>query len=65
MPYESRAQQRWAHSPTGIKALGGKAKVHEWDEATKAKKGGFKGLPERKAAERKKSQKQHMKDVLG
>lgn len=42
MPYESDAQRRWAHTPTGTRALGGTSKVHEWDEATKGKK-----LPER------------------
>lgn len=35
MPYDSNAQRRWAHTPTGTKALGGKAKVHEWDQASK------------------------------
>jgi hypothetical protein len=45
VPYESTAQQRWAHSPAGVKALGGEGKVHEWDEATKAQPGGFKALP--------------------
>ncbi len=43
MPYESKAQERWAHTEEGTKALGGKKKVHEWDEATKGKK-----LPEKK-----------------
>ena len=38
MPYESLAQERWAHTPAGTKALGGKAKVAEWDAATKGKK---------------------------
>jgi hypothetical protein len=38
MPYESEAQRRWAHTKEGTKALGGKAKVHEWDEATKGHK---------------------------
>jgi hypothetical protein len=42
MPYASDAQRRWAHTATGIKALGGKDKVHEWDQASKGKK-----LPER------------------
>lgn len=37
MPYKSDRQRRWAHTKTGTKALGGKAKVHEWDEATKGK----------------------------
>jgi hypothetical protein len=43
MPYESDAQRRWAHTASGEKALGGPAKVHEWDEASKGK-----DLPERK-----------------
>jgi len=42
MPYRSDAQRRWAHTAEGKKALGGKAAVHEWDEATKGKK-----LPEK------------------
>ena len=43
MPYESIAQEHWAHTPAGTKALGGAASVHEWDEATKGKH-----LPEHK-----------------
>lgn len=42
MPWESAAQQRWGHTPAGERALGGPAKVHEWDQATN-----FKRLPER------------------
>lgn len=38
MPYASLAQERWAHTRNGMKALGGKAKVAEWDAATKGKK---------------------------
>lgn len=38
MPYKSLKQLRWAHTLTGTKALGGMAKVHEWDAATKGKK---------------------------
>ena len=41
MPYKSKAQERWAHSPSGQKALGKKG-VKEWDQATKGKQ-----LPER------------------
>jgi hypothetical protein len=37
MPYVSKAQQAWAHTPAGQKALGGAAKVAEWDAATKGK----------------------------
>ena len=43
-PYVSEAQRRWAHTSSGMEALGGKSGVHEWDEATKGKK-----LPERKS----------------
>lgn len=35
MPYVSRSQAAWAHTPEGIKALGGSAKVSEWDRASK------------------------------
>lgn len=38
MPYKSEAQRKWAHTKEGTKALGGKKKVEEWDEATKGKK---------------------------
>ena len=41
MPFLSRAQQRWAHTSKGTKALGGPAAVHEWDQATD-----FSHLPE-------------------
>ena len=34
MPFESKAQNAWAHTPVGTKALGGKAKVKEWEGAT-------------------------------
>lgn len=35
MPYKSKAQEAWAHTPEGEKALGGKDKVAEWDSASK------------------------------
>lgn len=38
MPYKSDAQRRWAHSPSGVKALGGREKVKEWDRASKGMK---------------------------
>lgn len=38
MPYESQAQERWAHTKEGMKALGGKKKVGEWDRASKGLK---------------------------
>ena len=42
MPFESSAQNRWAHTPAGTKALGGQAKVKEWERATD-----YSHLPER------------------
>lgn len=36
-PYKSLAQEHWAHSPSGEKALGEEG-VKEWDKATKGKK---------------------------
>ena len=38
MPFKSKVQRGWAHTPAGTKALGGKAKVAEWDQASKGKK---------------------------
>ena len=38
MPWRSEAQRRWGHSPAGMKALGGKKKVAEWDRESKNKK---------------------------
>ncbi|HET8635601.1 MAG TPA: hypothetical protein VFL96_02005, partial [Acidobacteriaceae bacterium] len=35
MPYRSVAQERWAHTPEGQKALGGPQAVAEWDAASK------------------------------
>jgi len=35
MPYTSRLQMRWAHTARGLKALGGRAKVAEWDSVTR------------------------------
>lgn len=49
MPYESAAQERWAHTAEGTKALGGSSAVHEWDEASKGEH-----LPERKMKSKKK-----------
>ena len=37
MPYKSVQQEKWAHTKAGIKALGGPAKVKEWDTASKGK----------------------------
>lgn len=48
-PYASDKQRKWAHTAAGIKALGGKAKVDEWDRASKGKR-----LPERKTGNKRK-----------
>lgn len=47
MPYKSKAQERWAHTEKGKKALGGDAKVAEWDSASKGRK-----LPEKAPAKK-------------
>lgn len=38
MPYKSKQQEKWAHTTEGVKALGGPAKVKEWDKASKGLK---------------------------
>lgn len=38
MPYKSLAQMRFAHTKRGMKKLGGKKKVEEWDRASKGLK---------------------------
>lgn len=38
MPYSSLQQMKWAHTKAGEKALGGKAKVAEWDKESKGLK---------------------------
>ena len=34
MPFKSKAQNAWAHTPKGTKALGGAKAVKEWEGAT-------------------------------
>jgi hypothetical protein len=34
MPFKSKAQNAWAHTPAGTKALGGSSAVKEWEGAT-------------------------------
>lgn len=53
MPYKSSAQRRWAHSPSGIEALGKKG-VKEWDRASEGKK-----LPERVKSSAKRQSKRN------
>jgi len=45
MPYKSQAQAAWAHTPEGMRALGGAEAVAHWDAETRGKK-----LPERAKA---------------
>ena len=52
MPWASKAQARWGHSPAGLEALGGASKVSEWDSATTPG-----SLPERSAMGPKKTDK--------
>jgi hypothetical protein len=42
MPFKSVQQEKWAYTPAGTRALGGKAKVAEWQSATNQK-----ALPEK------------------
>ena len=44
MPFKSKAQNAWAHTPAGTEALGGSAKVKEWESATD-----YKHLPQKLA----------------
>lgn len=53
MPVVSKKQNAWAHTPAGVKALGGPAKLKEWEVSGPA----FRALPER-VGEKKKSTKQ-------
>lgn len=34
MPFKSQAQNRWAHTSAGKRALGGSAKLKEWEKST-------------------------------
>ena len=42
MPWKSDKQRRWGHTAEGLKALGGKKAVAEWDLASKKTKKKFK-----------------------
>lgn len=42
MPFKSKAQNAWAHTAAGKKALGGDKKVKEWEKSTD-----YDNLPER------------------
>lgn len=45
MPFLSQQQSKWGHTAAGMKALGGAAKVKEWESATDYSK-----LPKKKKA---------------
>ncbi len=49
MPFRSKSQQRAMHAKASRGEIDEKT-IHEWDEATKHQPGGFKALPEKKAA---------------
>ena len=49
MPWKSKKQARWGHSAAGVAALGGEAKVAEWDAATP--KGSLKEEATKRAAQ--------------
>jgi hypothetical protein len=53
VPWKSKAEARWGHSPSGLEALGGEEAVKEWDDATD-----FSHLP-------KKKKKGHARTALG
>ncbi len=38
MPWKSDKQRKWGHTANGVKALGGKSRVAEWDQASKKRK---------------------------
>ena len=46
MPYKSKAQQRAFHAMANRGEIS-EREVAKWDKETRAKKGGFKALPER------------------
>jgi len=50
MPFRSVQQERWGHSAAGVRALGGKAKVAEWQSATDQKALPGKVAPKKKGA---------------
>lgn len=57
-PWISEAQRKWGNSNAGKKALGGQAKVNEWNQATKGKK-----LPEKVGKKKYPNLSQHISRV--
>lgn len=58
MPWLSKRQERWGNSATGKAALGGQAKVNEWNQATEGKK-----LPEKVGKKKYPNLSQHISRV--
>ena len=48
MPFLSKKQNAWGHTPAGERALGGPSKVKEWESATD-----YSSLPEKKEPPKK------------
>lgn len=48
MPFKSKAQNAWAHTPEGTEALGGADAVKEWESDTD-----YSALPEKKTKSKK------------
>lgn len=56
MPVKSKAQNAWAHTPEGVKALGGKKKLKEWEVSGSA----YDALPEKVSKPKKKKEEPRM-----
>lgn len=65
MPFVSKSQQRAMHAKAGRGEIS-QAKIHEYDEATKRRPGGFKGLPEHASSKPAKKAAMHgLKAAMG
>jgi hypothetical protein len=53
MPFKSKAQERWANTPEGKKALGGQSAVDEWAHGTNYSKLPDHVKPKKPATKRK------------
>jgi hypothetical protein len=62
MPWKSAKQAAWGHSPAGLKALGGAAKVAEWDASTP--KGSLKPRVGKTGYKAKVGRKMSLKEVM-
>lgn len=49
MPFRSKKQNTWGHTPEGVEALGGPSKVKEWEGATE-----YTNLPAQASKKKKK-----------